>query len=249
MPPGFNARSAAPERVLADRVEDDVVGLAVLGEVLLQVVDHLVGAERTHELDVLRAAHGGDVGAEVLRQLDPRRPDRTGRAVDEDPLALAGAPPAAGTLSARQRAVADRARPPRSSSRPACARAGAAPARRCTPRARRKPRWERPNTRSPTSNSVTAAPTASTSPASSCPRIVRFGRRSPDWNRQMNGSPAEGGRRSGYARRADPDRGSRRPPGPASRPPRSAARPAAHSDPGRRPSSFRCRRRPRGARR
>ena len=30
IPPGFSERPTAPERVLADRVEDDVVGLAVL---------------------------------------------------------------------------------------------------------------------------------------------------------------------------------------------------------------------------
>jgi len=44
-----------------------------------------------------------------------------------------------------------------------------------------------PNTRSPTAKSVTAEPTASTSPASSRPRILRFGRRSPSMKRQMNG--------------------------------------------------------------
>ncbi len=43
-----------------------------------------------------------------------------------------------------------------------------------------------PKTWSPTSNSVTAAPTASTSPASSMPRIFRFGRRRPVKKREMN---------------------------------------------------------------
>ena len=61
--------------MLADGVEDDVVGLAVLREVLLRVVDHLVGAERADELDVLRVADGGDVGAEVLGELHGRRSD------------------------------------------------------------------------------------------------------------------------------------------------------------------------------
>ena len=75
---------AAPERVLADRVEDDVVRLAVLREVLLEVVDDLVGSERAHELDVLRVADGGDVGAGGFGQLYPCRPDRAGGAVDED---------------------------------------------------------------------------------------------------------------------------------------------------------------------
>ncbi len=72
--------------MLADRIEDHVVGLAVLGEVFHRVVDDLAGAERSHELEILRAADGGDVGFEVLGQLHPCRTDSTGRTVDEDPL-------------------------------------------------------------------------------------------------------------------------------------------------------------------
>ena len=41
--------------MLSDRIHDDVVGLPVLREVLALVVDDLVGAERSHELDVLRS--------------------------------------------------------------------------------------------------------------------------------------------------------------------------------------------------
>ena len=48
----------------------------------------------------------------------------------------------------------------------------------------------RPKTRSPTANSVTAPPTASTSPASSMPTIRRFGARSPVKTRLKNGSAA-----------------------------------------------------------
>jgi hypothetical protein len=79
---------APPERVLADCVEDDVVRLAVLGEVFLRVVDHPVGSQRCHELEVLRVAHRSDVGAEVLGQLNPCGADGPGRAVDEDRLPL-----------------------------------------------------------------------------------------------------------------------------------------------------------------
>jgi hypothetical protein len=46
----------------------------------------------------------------------------------------------------------------------------------------------RPKTSSPTANSVTAAPTASTSPASSLPRMFRFGRSKPVKKRVKNGS-------------------------------------------------------------
>jgi hypothetical protein len=80
---------APPERVLADGVEDDVVRLAVLGEVFLRVVDHLIGSQRCHELEVLRVAHRGDVGAEEPGELHPCGADGPGRAVDEDPLSLA----------------------------------------------------------------------------------------------------------------------------------------------------------------
>ena len=45
----------------------------------------------------------------------------------------------------------------------------------------------RPKTWSPTWNSLTAAPTASTSPASSIPRIFCLGRRSPVKTREKNG--------------------------------------------------------------
>jgi hypothetical protein len=44
-----------------------------------------------------------------------------------------------------------------------------------------------PNTRSPTAKDVTPAPTASTSPAYSVPRIVRRGRTRPTENRTRNG--------------------------------------------------------------
>jgi hypothetical protein len=47
-----------------------------------------------------------------------------------------------------------------------------------------------PKTWSPASNSVTAAPAASTSPASSLPRIFLFGRSRPVMNQEANGSAA-----------------------------------------------------------
>src|SRR5918996_4115726 len=88
-PARLQRASTASERVLADRVEDDVVHLAVLGEVLLQVVDELVCSERSHELDVLRVAHRGDVGAEVRGELHAGSSDGSGGAVYEDALPLA----------------------------------------------------------------------------------------------------------------------------------------------------------------
>ncbi len=55
-PAGLERAPAPAERELADGVDDRVVPLAVPGEVLLRVVDDLVGAEGTDELDVPRAA-------------------------------------------------------------------------------------------------------------------------------------------------------------------------------------------------
>ena len=90
-PARLQRASAPTERVLADGVDDRVVRLAVLREVLVPVVDDLVGAERPDELDVVGAADGRDVGAEVLGELHGRRAERARRAVDDDPPALADA--------------------------------------------------------------------------------------------------------------------------------------------------------------
>ncbi len=73
---------------LADRVEDHVVRLAVLREVLSQVVDDDDRAERPHELDGLRAAHRSDVGSEVLGELHCCRANASRRAVDENTASI-----------------------------------------------------------------------------------------------------------------------------------------------------------------
>ena len=93
-------RAAAPaERLLADRVEDRVIDLAVPREVFLRVIEDLVGAERAHELEILRVRDRRHVGARGLGQLHAGRSDRAGRAVDDD--ALTGAE--VGLLQARDR--------------------------------------------------------------------------------------------------------------------------------------------------
>src|SRR5260221_53640 len=81
----FQRRAGAVEDVFADRV-DDRVERPALPEVLELVVDDLVGAERPDERDVRRAADPGHVHAPVLRDLDSRRPEGAGRAVDHDPV-------------------------------------------------------------------------------------------------------------------------------------------------------------------
>ena len=110
--------------------------LAAPREVLLLVVDDLVGAERAHELDVLPVAHGGHMGAEVPCELDGCG--------------------AAGALTRRRRGDSVPPRGPPGSStpgfepsqtaaassnvtRPACARPGRSRGRRRTPHARHRP--------------------------------------------------------------------------------------------------------------
>ena len=187
-PTGLERSLAFGERLLADGVEDDVVGLAVRREVLDGVVDDLVGAERSHDLDVGGVAHRGDVGADVLGQLDGGRTDRPGCPVDEDAL------PARSFAQFRQ--VMARIAP----SHTAAASANEVPLGFSAIGARSRTHtysaWApkrsafTPKTSSPTANSVTADPTPATTPANSLPRIVRFGRRSPAKSRTNHGHGA-----------------------------------------------------------
>ncbi len=78
--------SALAEGDLADGVEDDVVALLVVGEVAGRVVEDPAGPEAPHEVQVLGSAGSGDNGADRLEQLDGRRADGAGRAVDEHVL-------------------------------------------------------------------------------------------------------------------------------------------------------------------
>ena len=71
----------------AEGVEDDVVAAEHVGEVLLGVVDDVVGAEPANPFLVVGVGGGGDVGAEVLGHLDDRGPEPAGAGVDEDLLA------------------------------------------------------------------------------------------------------------------------------------------------------------------
>src|ERR1700729_4189494 len=75
---------AAAERLHPDRIEDGVVGLAVLREVRPRVVDNVVRSKRPDELDVLGVAHGRDVGPHVSGELNGRGADGAGRSVYED---------------------------------------------------------------------------------------------------------------------------------------------------------------------
>src|SRR5438067_10704311 len=78
--------SEVPQRSVADDVQDDVVLNAVPREIVDGVVDHAIRADRSHELDVSRAAHRSDVCAERLRNLHGERPDAARSSVDQYPL-------------------------------------------------------------------------------------------------------------------------------------------------------------------
>jgi hypothetical protein len=68
----------------AGRVEDDVVGRAVPGEILLGVVDDPRGSERAHEIKIGRAANACHFCPKMLGDLDRRRPDIARSADDQD---------------------------------------------------------------------------------------------------------------------------------------------------------------------
>ena len=65
-------------------VQNQIVVRPILREVFAGVVDHGVGAERSHRLQISRAADADHLGPERLRDLDGERPDPAGRAVDQD---------------------------------------------------------------------------------------------------------------------------------------------------------------------
>ena len=86
MPAGLRIGRHCVKEALADRVQNHVVGLVVLGEVLAGVVDDPIRAETRDPVQILPAADGRHGDPEVLQQLDRRRADGSGRAVDEDVL-------------------------------------------------------------------------------------------------------------------------------------------------------------------
>jgi hypothetical protein len=58
---------------VGDKVEDDVVRLVPAGEVLAAVVDHHVGSERAHQVELAGVVDTGHVRTGPLRQLDGER--------------------------------------------------------------------------------------------------------------------------------------------------------------------------------
>jgi hypothetical protein len=56
-----------------DQIQDQVVRLVGAGEVVAAVVDHLVGSQRPHELELAGVVDTGNVCAGPLGQLDRER--------------------------------------------------------------------------------------------------------------------------------------------------------------------------------
>ena len=75
------------EGMVARDVDDDVVALGALGEVVLGVVDDVVGADRSDHLELARRIHAGHVRAVGLGELDGEDADAPAGAVDEHGLA------------------------------------------------------------------------------------------------------------------------------------------------------------------
>ena len=154
-PARFQGAAAASERVLADGVEDDVVGLAVLREVFLQCSRRLrrrrASARGRGSSCCTRLSHGRRSTWPIARQ--PFRSNRTRR---RRRCSVPSACPRLGGTTARSRPVADRggfleAHRRRASTRAATLRN----AHELRVRATLMPKM-----RSPTLNSVTAGPTA-----------------------------------------------------------------------------------------
>src|SRR4030095_12680329 len=72
------------ERAASGYVEHQVVTRGERGEVLLCVVDNVVRSQRSDDVHILRAAHAGNLGSEMLGELNRKGADTTGRAVDQD---------------------------------------------------------------------------------------------------------------------------------------------------------------------
>ena len=79
---GLEHRVAAGADTAADGVEHHVADRTDVGEILLVVVDHAVGAEAAH-IGVIAGARGGDHrGAEMLGELHGKSGDAAGAALD-----------------------------------------------------------------------------------------------------------------------------------------------------------------------
>ena len=87
-PSGLQHLEGLFERVLPQAVQDHVVAIQDLREILFLVVDDDIRAETSDQIDIRRAGRRRYRCADVLCQLDGKRADPAGTAVDQDLLSL-----------------------------------------------------------------------------------------------------------------------------------------------------------------
>ena len=97
--PGQNADAVGSEDVapfghgmILNVVEDQVVAFRAFGEILLRVVDDVIGPQRARHVHVARAYDCSDFGLERLRDLHCECPDAAGCAINQDFLAAVNLP-------------------------------------------------------------------------------------------------------------------------------------------------------------
>src|SRR6266404_4840473 len=80
---GLQDSSAFRKRMVIDQVVDYVVTLIALGEVLFRIIDYVIGADRSDQVQVFRAADAGYLRAKSLGDLDGKCSDASGRTIDQ----------------------------------------------------------------------------------------------------------------------------------------------------------------------
>ena len=73
--------------MVSHAIEHEVVSLTAPGEIFVGVVDDMVGADRSDQVHISRAAHTGHVRAERFGDLHGERTHTSRRTVDQDLLA------------------------------------------------------------------------------------------------------------------------------------------------------------------
>ena len=72
--------------MVVDEIVDHVVTLIAFCVVLFRVVNHVIGTERSDQVQVFRAADAGYFRAKSLGDLHGKCPDASGRTIDQDLL-------------------------------------------------------------------------------------------------------------------------------------------------------------------
>src|SRR2546423_15583533 len=96
--------------MVPDQIVDHVVTLIGLSKIFFCVIDHAIGADRFHKIDIARAANSGDLSAERLRDLDGESADAARRAVDQNFLSALNVSLVAKTLQCGEAGDRNRAR-------------------------------------------------------------------------------------------------------------------------------------------